>query len=226
MEKIKIIIVEDMIDIAEYFQLVLGNESDFEILGVAHSGIEGIELAIHTVPDIVLMDIQLEHQFAGIEATEKIKEELPGTKVIMLTVNEDDEMIYRAFASGASEYIVKSSSVADIINSIHLVYKNQLPLRPEIASKILDEFSRIKSYQDSLIYTLNIVSKLTTAEFEVLSALKQGKTYRQIADERFVEDVTIRTQVNKILKKFGEHNIKTVIKNLSDLKIFDIYENK
>ena len=226
MEKIKIIIVEDMIDIAEYFEMVLGKESNFEVAGIANTGVEGVELALKTKPDIVLMDIQMEHQFAGIEATEKIKEALPETKIIMLTVNEDDEMIYRAFAAGASEYIVKSSSVADIINSIHLVYKNQLPLRPEIASKILDEFSRIKTYQDSLIYTLNVISKLTTAEFEVLYALKQGKSYRQIAEERFVEEVTIRTQVNKILKKFGEHNIKNVIKNLDNLRIFDIYGSK
>lgn len=226
MDKIRIAIVEDMIDISEYFQMVLGKEADFEVVGVASNGLDGVELVKRTLPDIVLMDIQMEHQFAGIEATEKIKENYPDIKVIMLTVNEDDEMIFRAFTAGASEYIVKSSSVADIINSIHLVHKNQLPLRPEIASKILDEFSRIKTYQDSLIYTLNIVSKLTTAEFEVLYALRHGKSYRQVAEERFVEDVTIRTQVNKILKKFGEHNIKTVIKSLENLKIFDIYEKK
>ena len=226
MEKIKIVIVEDMIDIAEYFAMVLGKESDFDVVGVAHTGLDGVELVFKTIPDIVLMDIQMEHQLSGIEATEKIKEKFPEIKVIMLTVNEEDEMIYRAFAAGASEYIVKSASVADIINSIHLVHKNQLPLRPEIASKILDEFSRIKTYQDSLIYTLNIISKLTTAEFEVLYALRHGKSYRQVAEERFVEDVTIRTQVNKILKKFGEHNIKTVIKSLENLKIFDIYEKK
>lgn len=223
---IKIAIVEDMIDIAEYFQMVLEREADFEVVGVAHSGVEGVELVKRTLPDIVLMDIQMEHQYAGIDATKKIKELFPDIKVIMLTVNENDEMIYRAFAVGASEYIIKSASVAGIINSIHLVQKNQLPLRPEIATKILDEFSRIKTYQDSLIYTLNIISKLTTAEFDVLYALKQGKSYRQIAAERFVEEVTIRTQVNKILKKFGEHDIKTVIKSLNNLKIFDVYKKQ
>jgi len=226
MEKIRIAIVEDMIDIAEYFAMVLAKEPDFEIVGIAHSGTKGVELVQNTVPDIVLMDIQMEHQFAGIEAIEKIKAEFPAIKVIVLTVNEEDEMIYRAFAAGASEYIIKSASVADIINSIHLVHENQLSLRPEIASKILYEFSRIKTYQDTLIYTLNIIAKLTTAEFEVLVALRQGKTYHQVATERYVEDVTIRTQVNKILKKFGEHNIKTVIKRLETLKIFDIYDKK
>lgn len=226
MNKIKIAIVEDMIDIAEYLSLVLGNEADIEIVGVAHSGTKGVELVRQTVPDIVLMDIQMEYQYAGIEACEKIKAEFPATKVIVLTVNEDDEMIFKAFAVGASEYIVKSASVADIINSIHLVHENQLALRPAIASKILGEFSRIKTYQDSLIYTLNIVSKLTTSEFEVLMALSQGKTYHQVATERCVEDVTIRTQANKILKKFGEHSIKTVVKRMESLKIFDIYGKK
>lgn len=224
MNEIKIVIVEDMIDIAEYFSMVLGKEPDFEVVGIAHNGTTGVELVRKTVPDIVLMDIQMEHRFAGIEAIEKIKADLPAVKIIVLTVNEEDEMIFRAFAAGASEYIVKSASVVDIINSIHLVHKNQLSLRPEIASKILDEFSRIKTYQDTLIYTLNIVSKLTTSEFEVLMALHKGKSYHQVATERYVEDVTIRTQVNKILKKFNEHNIKTVIKSLEALRIFDIYE--
>ena len=226
MDQIKIAIVEDMIDIAEYFAMVLGKEPDFEVVGMAHSGAKGVELVQKTVPDIVLMDIQMEHQYAGIEAIEKIKADLPAVKIIVLTVNEEDEMIYRAFAAGASEYIVKSASVANIINSIHLVYENQLSLRPEIASKILDEFSRIKTYQDTLIYTLNIVSRLTTAEFEVLMALRNGKSYHQVATERYVEDVTFRTQVNKILKKFGEHNIKAVIKRLEQLRIFDIYDKR
>ena len=226
MNKIKIAIVEDMIDIAEYFSMVLGKEPDFEVVGIAHNGTKGVELVQKTVPDIVLMDIQMEHRFAGIEAIEKIKAELPAVKIIVLTVNEEDEMIFRAFAAGASEYIVKSASVANIINSIHLVHNNQLSLRPELASKILDEFSRMKTYQDSLIYTLNIVSKLTTSEFDVLMALHNGKSYHQVATERYVEDVTIRTQVSKILKKFNEHNIKTVIKRLEALQIFDIYEKK
>lgn len=226
MEKIKIVIIEDMIDIADYFETVLGKEPDIEVAGIARNGQEGIEMVEAVMPDIVLMDIQMEHQTAGIEATEIIKERFPDIKVIILTVSEDDEMIFSAFTAGASEYIVKTASANDIANSIRLVYKNELSLRPELASKILNEFSRIKSSQDSLIYTLNIVSKLTTAEFDVLCALRQGKTYRQVAEERFVEDVTVRTQVNKILKKFGVHNVKTVIKSLENLKIFDIYGRK
>ncbi len=226
MEKIKIVIVEDMIDIAEYFETVLGKEQDLEIVGIAQNAHEGIELVAAVMPDIVLMDIQMEHQTAGIEATEIIKEQFPDIKVIILTVSEDDEMIFSAFTAGASEYIVKTASAKDIANSIRLVYKNELSLRPELASKILNEFSRIKNNQASLIYTLNIVSKLTTAEFDVLCALRQGKTYRQVAEERFVEDVTVRTQVNKILKKFGVHSVKTVIKSLENLKIFDIYGRK
>ena len=103
MDQIKIAIVEDMIDIAEYFAMVLGKEPDFEVVGMAHSGAKGVELVQKTVPDIVLMDIQMEHQYAGIEAIEKIKADLPAVKRIVLTVNEEDEMIYRAFAAGASE---------------------------------------------------------------------------------------------------------------------------
>ena len=224
MKKIKVLIADDTQHIREYFNMILSQEQSMEVVGLAASGQEAYDRALELAPDVILMDIQMEHELAGIDAIYKIKEKLKDAKIIVITIHQDDETLFKAYAAGAMDYIVKTSSIVEIISSIVNVYNNKLFLRPEISQKILDEFSRMKNERESLISTLNVVSKLTNTEYDVLKAIYSGKKYSQIAKERFVEEVTIRTQVNKILKKFRMESMKSVIKELRELKIFDIYE--
>ena len=149
---------------------------------------------------------------------------MPDVKMIVLTVHEEDEILFRAYAAGAIDFITKNSSLANILNSIRSVYSNNLSLRPDVAEKLLNEFSRLRNEQGSMIYTLNTISKLTASEFDIIKAIYHGSTYREIATQRFVETVTVRTQVNKILKKFNMGSMKEIIDTLKKLKIFDIYE--
>ncbi|GAA0179552.1 response regulator transcription factor [Clostridium sediminicola] len=225
MSKIKIVIVDDMKNIVDYFKMILNNEPDMEVIGTANSGIEGVKVVKEQKPDVVLMDIQMESRMAGIEAIKLIKEELANVKIIVLTIHQEDELLFAAYSSGAMDYIVKTSSVVKILQSIRNVYNNQLSLRPDIAEKILGEFTRLRNAQSSLIETLNIVSKLTNSEFEILKAVYNGCKYKQIAKQRYVEEITIRGQVNKILKKFQEKKMKDVVKKLKQLNFFDIYYN-
>jgi len=224
MNKIRIVIVDDIADIRNYFKLIFQREPDIEVVGEAASGEEAYEVVAKTKPDIVLMDVQMETEFAGIEAIQKIKNEFENIKIIVLTIHEEDEVLFKAYGAGAVDFITKTSSIVDIINSIKNVAQNSLTLRPEVAEKILKEFSRMQTEQSSMIHTLNIISKLTSTEFEVIKSAYKGKTYKQIAQERCVEEVTIRTQVNRILKKFDKKSMKEIIKLLKHLRIFDIYE--
>lgn len=222
MDKIRVVIVDDMIDLVEYFKSILNNEPDIEVVGTALSGKEGVDITLCVKPDIVLMDLQMEYECAGIEAIEKIKRQEPDIKIIVLTVNEDNEMLFKAFAAGGNEYILKTDSIVKLIESIHLVYHNQLSLSPQISQKILHEFSRLRTAQDSLLYTMNVISKLTMSELEVLRALSTGKSYKQVAEERCVETSTIRSQVNRILKKFDEKNIKSIVRKLEPFNLLDL----
>ena len=226
MEKIRIVIIDDMIDILDYFTVVLNRESDLEIVGTASNGEDGVKLVLEKRPDVVLMDIQMEHKTAGIDAIEKIKKEWDEAKVIVLTIHDDDEQLYRAFAAGAVEYLLKTASIGEILNSIHAVHSNQLSLRPEISQKILKEFSKMKSYHSSMLYMMNILSKLSNSEYEVLCAVRNGDSYKKIAADRCVEEVTIRTQVSRILKKTGFQNMKTAVRKFEELNFFDMMENK
>ena len=226
METIKVAIIDDMVDILDYFTVVLNREADIEIVGSATNGEDSVRLVLEKRPDVVLMDIQMEHKDAGIEAIAKIKKEWEDAKIIVLTIHDDDEQLYNAFAAGAVEYILKTASIGEILNSIRAVHLNQLALRPEISQKILKEFSKVKSYQNSMLYVVNMLSKLSASEYEILRDIYNGESYRTIAKKRYVEEVTVRTQVSRILKKTGFPNMKIAIKKFEELNLFDMLDNK
>lgn len=222
MDKIKLMIVDDMKDIREYFNMILSKEPDIEVVGLASSGIEAVQIARDLKPDVILMDIQMETRTAGIDATTVIKGMDPNVKIIILTIHEEDEYLFQAYCAGVMDYIVKTDSISQIINSIRTVFSNKLMLRPGIADKIIDEFSRLKTQQNSLIYILNIISRLTNSEFEILKCFYEGSTYKTISETRFVSPATVKSQVNSILKKFEMKSMKDVIKLLRQMNFSEI----
>lgn len=225
-DSIRIIIVDDSKEVTDYFKRILSNEQDMVVLGEANTKTEALELIDQAKPDIVLTDIQMETEETGIEIARYVKENYAEIKVIVLTIHEEDDLLFKAYAEGTMDYIVKTSSIVDIIMSIRNVHWNKMSLRPEVAKKIIDEFSRLIKQKDHLIHSLNIMAKLTNAEFEILQAVYTGKSYRTIAKERFVEEVTIRTQVNKILKKFNKKKMKDVINLVKEWDVFEIYHHE
>lgn len=208
---IHILLADDSAEIRSYFHNVLDREPDFEVIGEVESGEECISVAREKRPDIILMDIQMETETAGIDAARTIHESLPECKIIMLTIHSDDEMLFQAYSSGAMDFIVKTDSIAKIISSIQSVSLNQMQLRSDVATKIVTEFQRITNEKASLLYTLNILTKMTNSEFEVLCCIYNGDSYKEIAKTRFVSEATIKSQVNSILKKFEMKRMKDVI---------------
>ena len=224
MDKIKILIVDDMADIREYFQMILSREPDIEVIGTATSGIEAVLKTKDLMPDVILMDIQMETRSAGIDATNTIISANPDVKIIVLTIHEEDEYIFQAYCAGVMDYIVKTDSISQILNSIRTVYANKLMLRPGVANKIIDEFTRMKTQQTSMIYVLNIVSRLTNSEYEILKSFYQGGTYKSISETRYVSISTIKSQVNSILKKFEMKSMKEVVKFLKQINMSEFID--
>ena len=221
---IRILLADDNTEIRGYFRGILEREPGFSIVGEAGSGRECILLAQQHRPDIILMDIQMETETAGIEATRYIHEKLPECKIIILTIHSDDEMLFQAFSVGAMDYIVKTDSISKIVSSIENVSRNQLQLRSDVATKIVSEFQRIQNERASLLYTLNILTKMTNSEFEVLCCIFNGNTYKEVAKTRFVSEATIKSQVNSILKKFDMKRMKDVIDLLNQVDFSQIAE--
>lgn len=222
MARIKLIIADDNEEIRNHLcEIIVKESDDIDVIGLAKSGRESIELTRELVPDVVLMDVQMETRTAGIEAIEQINGIYPGVKCIMLTIHENEEYMFRAYMAGAVDYIVKTDPTQKIVKSIHDVIDNRLLLRPEVAHKIINEYHRIKETHVRMKETLQVMMMISTTEYEILQMVYNGYTYKNIAEKRYVEETTIRSQVNHILKKFGKKRMKDVIDLLRELKIFD-----
>lgn len=220
-EKIRVMIVDDSEGVCEYFSAIISHESDMEVVAVASSGYQAVKIFEDTECDVILMDIEMETRTAGIDAIVAIRKMERPVKIIVNTIHEDDEQLFRAYTVGADDYIIKNSSIVEVLESVRKVTKNQVNLRPQVAEKILGEFKRMRTEQDSLIYVINCVVKLSNSEFEVLKSVYEGKTYLQISKERYVEYATIKKQVSNILKKFESNSMKSIIHILRQIHFFE-----
>jgi DNA-binding NarL/FixJ family response regulator len=225
MPKIGVLIADDAAEIAGYFAGIIRKEADMEVLALASSGAEAVEKARALNPHIVLMDIQMETKTAGIGAIKLIREYNPAIKAIILTIHSRDDLIFRAYAAGAMDYIVKTSPVEDILKSIRAAADNSLLLRPEIANKIMEESRRINEKQSKMREVLKVMMKISNTEFEIIRMAFDGYSYREIAERRFVEETTIRSEIYRILKKFNKKKMKDVIALLKEINFVDLFES-
>lgn len=221
MENIKLIIADDMEAHRRRLERIIKKQTNMTLLASINSGEETIAHVEQEVPDIILMDIEMESKYAGIEAANKIHNSYPQTKVILLTVHEDDNIVFAAFKTGIVDYIIKSSAEEIIVEGIIAAYRDDSPIRPMIAKKLRNELVRTKNNESMLMNTLNIISTLTASELDVLKLLSQNKTRQQIALQRSVEEETIKKQVTSILRKFNKHRTKEIVKIVNELQIFN-----
>jgi DNA-binding NarL/FixJ family response regulator len=216
---IKVLIVEDDPLIAKRYQMILSRDKDIECVGSASSGYEGTMLAALNKPDVILMDIELEDKQAGLRATEEILNYIPGVKVVMLTVMDTDEAVFRAFELGATNYLLKNMPAEAILQAIKDAYADRPSLHANIAGKITREFQRIKKSEDSLLHNFYILTQLTSTELEVLELLMKDYTRQEICKLRHVETSTLKSQINSILKKFGKTSVQEIVPVLRELHI-------
>ncbi len=221
MDNIRVMIADDMKEIRDYFSVIVNNENGMEVVATASNGKEAIELVGEASPDVILMDIQMDTDDDGITATKIIKERYPEIKVIIVSIHDYDDNIMNAFVAGASDFILKTSSIVDIIMSIREAMEASGG-RNAVNRKVINEMVRLKNERDSFMYVFNLVTKLTKSEFEVLNLVYEGKNYKDIANLRCVEEVTIRSLVNKILKKMQVKTMKNLIETLKKMQVFEL----
>lgn len=218
---IRLVIVDDMPDIRNYLAEELAAASEqFSVVGAAEDGTEAVKLVDSLLPDVVLMDIQMKTRTEGIYAIRIIHERHPDIKCIALTIHEDDELIFQAYLAGAADYIIKTRSIDTIKNSILAVVNNRLLLRPEVGQRLIQEYQRVQNQENRMKETMQVMLKINTTEYEILSMACAGMSYKQMARERYVEETTIRSQINHILKKFQKNRMKDVVALLNELHIF------
>ena len=210
---IKLLLADDQDILTEGLKLILGAEEDIEIVGTANNGKKAYELCRIRKPDVVLMDIQMP-EINGVEATAMIKKEFPQIKIIVLTTFNDDKYIYDALKNGASGYLLKDTSPIEILKAVRTVYKGGALIQSEVAVKLIDKFSQLaKETVDKHIDPR--AELLTDREIEICRLIAEGKNNKEISEELFLSQGTVKNHITKVLLKLD-------LRDRTQLAIFTI----
>lgn len=201
---VKVLIVEDHDMTRLGLSVILGNNSEIQVVGMVADGQEGVDKALELNPDLVVMDIGLP-TIDGIDATRKIKEVNPNIRVLMYTSREDEDDIIDAFQAGADGYITKGSSSEQTTNAVLAVSQGVAWLDPIIAKVVLSNIKKtsiIPEKKGEINYKLgkNLYG-LTEREMEVLSLIVDGYSNPQISEKLVISISTTKTHVHSILQK-------------------------
>jgi DNA-binding NarL/FixJ family response regulator len=192
-KKIKVTIVEDDHLIREGFALMINGTPGFKIINTYSNCEAAISNLKQDNPDVILMDIELPGM-NGIEGVLKIKKLKPDSNIIIITVYDNDELVFKALCAGASGYLTKNIPPLKLLDAIKEVYEGGAPMSTNIARMV------VKSFQK------NTSSPLSARETKVLELLSKGKSYHIIANELFVDKETIRTHIKNIYTKLEVHS--------------------
>ena len=193
----RILIVDDHDVVREGLRALLSRRPGFEIVGQAATVAEAIAEARHVQPDVIVMDVRLPDG-SGIEACREIREERPETKVIMLTSYADDDAVFASILAGASGYVLKQTRGSALADAIGSVSRGESLLDSAVTQKVLE---RVRSANERK--SDDPLNALTEQEHKILSLIAEGKTNKEIAEEVFLSDKTVKNYVSSILSKLN-----------------------
>jgi len=191
-----ILIVDDHGVLRAGLRALLNAEPDLHVVGEAADGQTGLRLATELNPDLVLMDITMPGM-SGIQVTRQLKETLPGTRVLILTLHEDESLLREAIRSGASGYILKQAVEAELISAIRAVGRGELYIHPAMTRALLKDVSPL------LVPEENPTEPLSPRELEVLRLVAQGHTNRQVAEMLHLSVRTVESHRANLMDKLG-----------------------
>ncbi len=218
-DAIRVLIVDDHALFRRGLQMVLEGEPDIDVVGEASDGHEAIERAEATTPDVVLMDVRMPKR-SGIEATRTIKDTLPSTKILMLTISDEEADLYEAIKAGASGYLLKEISIEEVASAVRQVQAGQSLISPSMASKLLNEFAAMVKRRDERTQVPG--PRLTERELEVLKLVAKGMNNRDIGTELFISENTVKNHVRNILEKLHLHSRMEAVVYAVREKLLDI----
>lgn len=199
-EQIRILVVDDHPLFRKGIIYMLNSHEDMAVVGEASDGNEAFQLAKELMPDLVLMDVQMPG-CNGLEATRLIMKEMPYIKIVMLTFSDDNRDLFEAIKSGAQGYLLKSLEPEELANMLRGVFRDEAPISPTTASRILREFGR-QARPDGR----PSIRDLTPREVELLRLVASGASNQEMADELVVTEHTVKNHLRNILRKLHLRN--------------------
>ncbi len=203
---IEVALADDQEIIREGIKMILSLDDELRVVFEAGDGNELLDKMKLRKPDVVLMDIRMP-VLDGVEATRLIKEKYPGVRVIILTTFNEDEYIFQGLKNGADGYILKDSNSEDIIRAIKTAHSGNILLNPEVAAKVVRALNA-KDSGGAERKSAGMLKLLTPRELDVARLVAEGKTNREICENLFLSEGTVKNYVTRILEKL-ELNSRT-----------------
>ena len=203
-EPTRILLVDDRSLFRQAIASLIEMQDDMVVAGQAGNGLEAIEQAHALGPDLIVMDIEMP-VMNGVEATRHIKEQLPGIKIVMLTVSEDDDYLFDAIRFGADGYLLKNLSPEQLYDLLRAVMRNETPLSPAIATRFLAEFRRETKVREAPT-DVPEAPVLTRRELEVLRLVADGLGNKEIGTRLSITEGTVKNHVHNALRKLQLEN--------------------
>ena len=201
-DPLHILLVDDHVLFRKGVDAVLATRPEIEVVGEADDGLQAIDLARQTMPDVILMDINMPN-CDGLEATRRIKGEMPHVKVVMLTVSDEDKNLFEAIKAGAQGYLIKDLKPDLLFEMLDVLARGETPLSSAMATKILQEF---QAPDQSTGDVQQVVEPLTAREIEVLELIVEGQSNKEIAEALVISESTVKNHLRNILEKLHLRN--------------------
>ena len=215
-KRISVLIADDHSLIRQGLKQILELEKDMIVIAQASNGSEAVQLARECKPDVILMDINMPGT-NGLQAIKEIKQEKLESRVIVLTIHEDREYLFKTLQMGAEGYVLKDAEPSVLIEAIRNVNAGQSYIQPNMTMELVKEFNRVTMHEKEK----HDENNLTTREIEVLELIAEGMINKEIAKKLYISEKTVKNHVSNIFRKLNvsdrtqaaiyafKHNIKT-----------------
>ncbi|MBO8164274.1 MAG: response regulator transcription factor [Brevibacillus sp.] len=207
---ISIVLIDDHKLFREGIKRILEMEPDMRVVGEGADGEDAVRLAEQCSPDVILMDINMPN-VNGVSATESVMEASPRSRIIILSIHDDEGYVYRTLRSGASGYLLKEMEADDLVEAVRVVANGGAYIHPKVTGKLIEEFRRLSDQEeksDRPFYmdggqngSDKVIESLTRREREVLQLMAEGKSNRVIGESLFISEKTVKNHVSSILQK-------------------------
>jgi two-component system NarL family response regulator len=218
-DPVRVLVADDHALYRRGLEMVLSAEDDIDIVGEAGDGMEAITKARALLPDIVLMDLRMPRR-SGTEACSAIKDVAPATKIIILTNSDEEADLFEAVRAGANGYLLKDVPGEDIADGLRAVMGGQSLISPSMAGALLSEFATLSRATEAR--PALAVPRLTDREVQVLRLVARGMGNREIANELFISENTVKNHVRNILEKLQLHSRMEAVMYAVKERILDI----
>jgi DNA-binding NarL/FixJ family response regulator len=204
MRPIRVLVADDHTIVRQGLVSLLASSGECEVVAEAADGIEAVEQALRTRPDVAVLDISMP-RLSGLEAVRRIHHELPQTRILVLTVHDEEEYVVHLVRAGASGYLVKDTATSDLLAAVRALRAGQAYFGPQAAKVLAEQYRHPEGTADPY-------GTLTTREREVFHLVVEGRTTKEIAHALGISAKTADNHRTRLMEKLGVHNTAELVR--------------